>query len=53
VWFEDEAEEKAAAAALASQPHLVIQVDSCAGLTRLHLDEAQRWLLVLPICGVY
>jgi hypothetical protein len=39
--------------ALASQPHLVIWVDRCAGLARLHLDEAQRWLLALPVCGVY
>ena len=39
--------------ALASQPHLVIWVDPCAGLARLHLDEAQRWLLALPGCGVY
>jgi hypothetical protein len=36
-----------------SQPHLVIWVDPCAGLARLHLDEAQRWLLALPVCGVY
>ena len=42
-----------AAIALASQPHLVIWVDPCAGLARLHLDEAQRWLLALPVCGVY
>jgi len=53
VWFEDVAQEKASAAALASQPHLVIWVDLYAGLTRLHLDEAQRWLLALPIYGVY
>jgi hypothetical protein len=39
--------------ALASQPHLVIWVDPCAGLARPHLDEAQRWLLALPVCGVY
>ena len=28
-------------------------VDPCTGLTRLRLDEVQRWLLALPICGVY
>lgn len=53
VWFEDEAEERAAAAALASQPQLVVWVDPFAGLARLPLDEAQRWLLALPIYGVY
>ena len=47
VWFEDELQEKAAAAALASQPHLVVLVDPAVGLTRLHLDEAARWLLAL------
>jgi len=35
VWFEGEVEEKAAAAALASQPQLVVWVDPFAGLTRL------------------
>ena len=53
MWFEDEAEERAAAAALASQPQLVVWVDPFAGLARLPLDEAQRWLLALPIYGVY
>jgi hypothetical protein len=47
VWFEDEAEEKAAAARLASQPHLVVLVDPAVGLTSLRLDEAARWLLAL------
>jgi hypothetical protein len=40
-WFEDELEEKAAAARLASQPRLVVLVvlvDPAVGLTRLHLD---------------
>jgi len=46
-------EERGAGIALASQPHPVIWVDPCAGLPRLALDEAQRWLLALPICGVY
>jgi len=38
---------------LASQPQLVVWVDPFAGLTRLHLDKAQRGLLVLLICGLY
>ena len=46
-WFEDELEEKAAAAALASRPHLVIWVDPYAGLTAQHLNQASRWLLSL------
>ena len=52
MWFEDEAEEKAAT------PWLVSRIWSsgwtpCAGLARPYLDEAQRWLLALPVCGVY
>ena len=47
MWFEDEPGEKEAAARLASQPHLIISVDTAAGLTRHHLDEAARRLLAL------
>jgi len=32
---------------------LAIWVDPCAGLASLHLDKARRWLLALPVCGVY
>jgi hypothetical protein len=39
--------------ALAGKPHLVIWSDPRKGLTRLHLDEAPRWLLALPIYGRY
>ena len=39
--------------ALAGKPHLVIWSDPRKGLTRLHLDEAPRGLLALPIYGVY
>lgn len=39
--------------ALAGKPHLVIWSDPRKGLTRLHPDEAQRWLLALPIYGAY
>jgi hypothetical protein len=52
VWFEDEAEEKAATPWPVSRS-LVLWVDPCAGLARPHLDEAQRGLLALPVCGVY
>ena len=45
VWFEDELEEKVAAAALGSHPRQVIWVDLCEGLTGAALNQASWWLL--------
>lgn len=44
IWFDDEPDAPGAAAALASQPHLVITVDEVAGLTDEHIAAAQVWL---------
>jgi hypothetical protein len=53
VWFEDEAEEKAATPWPVSRIWSSGWTRARAWLARLHLDEAQRWLLASPVCGVY
>lgn len=45
VWFDDEPDAPAAAAALACQPHLVITVDEATGLTAEHIAAARLWLM--------